>query len=153
MPRKSHMFAALVPLVAAVLLFRAFAIDFHSLQVVAAKLNLSWPLAVHPDATQVPITTNDGSQFAVNDGKTGGSPSNAHHDLHVPPKAHHHHHHEQTTVPPVPQFTRKIVAVGDLHGDMPNAQSVLQMAGVVDSEGKWTGNVDIFVQTGDIIDR
>ncbi|KZT73029.1 Metallo-dependent phosphatase [Daedalea quercina L-15889] len=50
-------------------------------------------------------------------------------------------------------FTRRIVAVGDLHGDMPNAQTVLQMAGVVDANGDWSGEVDFFVQTGDIIDR
>ncbi|TFY61470.1 hypothetical protein EVJ58_g4488 [Rhodofomes roseus] len=50
-------------------------------------------------------------------------------------------------------YTRRIVAVGDLHGDMPNAQKVLQMAGVVDEHGDWSGEVDFFVQTGDIIDR
>jgi len=50
-------------------------------------------------------------------------------------------------------FTRRIVAVGDLHGDLPNAQAVLQMAGVVDAYGNWTGEVDFFVQTGDIVDR
>jgi hypothetical protein len=27
------------------------------------------------------------------------------------------------------------------------------MARVVDSDGRWSGEVDIFVQTGDIIDR
>ena len=36
---------------------------------------------------------------------------------------------------------------------MPNAQKVLQMAGVVDAKGDWSGEVDYFVQTGDIIDR
>ncbi|PCH42207.1 Metallo-dependent phosphatase [Wolfiporia cocos MD-104 SS10] len=51
------------------------------------------------------------------------------------------------------KYTRRIIAVGDLHGDMENAQAVLEMAGVVDSHGDWTGNIDIFVQTGDIIDR
>ncbi|KAF9036144.1 Metallo-dependent phosphatase-like protein [Panaeolus papilionaceus] len=52
-------------------------------------------------------------------------------------------------------FTRHIVAVGDIHGDMANARKVLRFAGVVDDsdEAKWTGNVDWFVQTGDIIDR
>ncbi|KAJ7067071.1 Metallo-dependent phosphatase-like protein [Mycena amicta] len=50
-------------------------------------------------------------------------------------------------------FTRHIVAVGDLHGDFGNAQKVLQFANVVDSFGNWTGHADIFVQTGDIIDR
>lgn len=47
----------------------------------------------------------------------------------------------------------RLVAVGDLHGDIGNARQVLHMAGVVDAAGKWTGDVDVFVQTGDIIDR
>ncbi|KAF8627058.1 hypothetical protein AX17_006398 [Amanita inopinata Kibby_2008] len=50
-------------------------------------------------------------------------------------------------------FHRHIVAVGDLHGDLPNAQRVLEFSGVVDKAGDWSGNVDFFVQTGDIIDR
>lgn len=53
---------------------------------------------------------------------------------------------------PVP-FVRHIVAVGDLHGDLPNARRVLQFSGVVDDFGNWTGHADYFVQTGDIIDR
>jgi hypothetical protein len=51
------------------------------------------------------------------------------------------------------RFRRHIVAVGDLHGDMANARKVLQFSGVVDEEGDWSGDVDFFVQTGDIIDR
>jgi len=53
------------------------------------------------------------------------------------------------------KFERKIVAVGDLHGDIGNARTVLKFAGVVDDEGNWNkeGGVDFFVQTGDIIDR
>jgi hypothetical protein len=51
------------------------------------------------------------------------------------------------------QHSTRIVAVGDLHGDIGNAQKVLEMAHVVDSDGMWSGEVDIFVQTGDIIDR
>ncbi|EAU83101.1 hypothetical protein CC1G_11185 [Coprinopsis cinerea okayama7 len=50
-------------------------------------------------------------------------------------------------------FTRRIVAVGDLHGDLPNARKVLKFSGVVDEEYNWSGEVDYFVQTGDIIDR
>jgi hypothetical protein len=50
-------------------------------------------------------------------------------------------------------FTRRIVAVGDLHGDLGNAHKVLEMSGVVDEDRNWTGNVDFFVQTGDIVDR
>ena len=51
------------------------------------------------------------------------------------------------------KHSTRIVAVGDLHGDIGNAQKVLEMARVVDSDGMWSGEVDIFVQTGDIIDR
>ncbi|KAF8514535.1 Metallo-dependent phosphatase-like protein [Hysterangium stoloniferum] len=51
------------------------------------------------------------------------------------------------------QYTLRVVAVGDLHSDYDNALKVLQMADVVDNEGNWSGNVDYFVQTGDIIDR
>lgn len=50
-------------------------------------------------------------------------------------------------------FIRRIVAVGDIHGDMQNARRVLRFSGVVDENGDWTGNTDFFVQTGDIIDR
>ncbi|QRV75188.1 hypothetical protein RhiJN_03203 [Ceratobasidium sp. AG-Ba] len=51
------------------------------------------------------------------------------------------------------QFTRRIVAVGDLHGDLVNMKKVLTMAGVIDRAGNWSGDVDFFVQTGDIVDR
>lgn len=54
---------------------------------------------------------------------------------------------------PRPRFKRRIIAVGDIHGDLVNAHRVLQMANVVDEDGFWTGNVDVLVQTGDIIDR
>lgn len=54
---------------------------------------------------------------------------------------------------PRPRFARKIIAVGDIHGDIGNAERILQMAGVVDEDNNWSGNVDVFVQTGDIIDR
>ncbi|KAH6913354.1 Metallo-dependent phosphatase-like protein, partial [Coprinopsis sp. MPI-PUGE-AT-0042] len=50
-------------------------------------------------------------------------------------------------------FIRHIVAVGDLHGDLPNARKVLRFSDVVDADYNWSGNVDYFVQTGDIIDR
>ncbi|KAH0833044.1 hypothetical protein J3R83DRAFT_12035 [Lanmaoa asiatica] len=60
---------------------------------------------------------------------------------------------EVTIDEPRPRFSRRIVAVGDIHGDLYNAGRVLQMAGVVDEDGNWSGDVDVFVQTGDIIDR
>ncbi|RKP08185.1 Metallo-dependent phosphatase-like protein, partial [Thamnocephalis sphaerospora] len=49
---------------------------------------------------------------------------------------------------------RRIVAVGDLHGDLKSTLNVLRMAGVIDKEDKWAGgNNTILVQTGDLIDR
>lgn len=53
----------------------------------------------------------------------------------------------------VKPFVRHIVAVGDLHGDLPNARRVLHFSGIVDEYGNWTGHADFFIQTGDIIDR
>ena len=50
-------------------------------------------------------------------------------------------------------FVRKIVAIGDLHGDLENARKAMRMAGVIDASDNWTGAVDFFVQTGDILDR
>ncbi|KAJ9083084.1 hypothetical protein DSO57_1038243 [Entomophthora muscae] len=49
---------------------------------------------------------------------------------------------------------KRIVAVGDIHGDFQNALKVLKMAGVTDDKGKWIGgNNTTLVQTGDILDR
>ncbi|KAG8744551.1 hypothetical protein FRC12_014775 [Ceratobasidium sp. 428] len=56
-------------------------------------------------------------------------------------------------VPKDGRYIRRIVAVGDLHGDLRNMKKVLTMAGVINHAGDWSGNVDFFVQTGDIIDR
>ena len=47
----------------------------------------------------------------------------------------------------------RVVAVGDLHADLDQALAVLQMAGVVDASGQWSGGTDTLVQTGDTTDR
>jgi hypothetical protein len=47
----------------------------------------------------------------------------------------------------------RIIAVGDLHGDLEAARRALKLAGVVDAAGHWTGATTIVVQTGDILDR
>ncbi len=47
----------------------------------------------------------------------------------------------------------RIVAVGDLHGDVANTLSVLQMVSLVDGSGRWIGGDAVFVQTGDTTDR
>lgn len=47
----------------------------------------------------------------------------------------------------------RVVAIGDLHADLPQALAVLKMAGVVDATGHWAGGETILVQTGDTTDR
>ncbi len=48
---------------------------------------------------------------------------------------------------------RRIVAIGDLHGDLEAARAALTMAGAMGPEGHWSGGEMILVQTGDILDR
>jgi hypothetical protein len=56
-------------------------------------------------------------------------------------------------VRPVVAEPDRVVAVGDLHGDLDNALGVLRMARVVDAGGHWNGGATILVQTGDLMDR
>ena len=120
-----RLLAVLVPLSAIILIARSYN--------VSARIQLSWPLAIHPDGQ------DDGAQIPLNadksaNGKSASAPG------------------EVADSKPG-TFSRKIVAVGDLHGDLGNAYKVLKMAGVVTEAGDWSGDVDFFVQTGDIIDR
>ncbi|XP_028768911.1 shewanella-like protein phosphatase 1 isoform X1 [Neltuma alba] len=50
---------------------------------------------------------------------------------------------------------RRIVAVGDLHGDLGQTRTALEMAGVLSSDGQdlWTGGETVLVQLGDVLDR
>jgi len=47
----------------------------------------------------------------------------------------------------------RIVALGDLHGDLEAAQEALRLAGAMDEDGHWSGGRLVLVQTGDILDR
>ena len=47
----------------------------------------------------------------------------------------------------------RIVAIGDLHGDMGAVRRALRLAGAIDASNKWIGGSLIVVQTGDQIDR
>jgi hypothetical protein len=50
--------------------------------------------------------------------------------------------------------SRRIIVVGDLHGDFENTCNVFRMAGLIDTNQNWAaGNATIFVQTGDVVDR
>ncbi|KAJ0020448.1 hypothetical protein Pint_32455 [Pistacia integerrima] len=50
---------------------------------------------------------------------------------------------------------RRIVAVGDLHGDLDQTRYALEMAGVLSSDGQdlWTGGETVLIQLGDVLDR
>jgi hypothetical protein len=47
----------------------------------------------------------------------------------------------------------RIVAIGDLHGDLDHARRVLRLAGAIDDRDRWIGGNLVVVQTGDEIDR
>jgi len=51
------------------------------------------------------------------------------------------------------RISGKIIAVGDLHGDLQNARTVLRMAGVINETNDWSFGRKTLVQTGDILDR
>ena len=47
----------------------------------------------------------------------------------------------------------RLVAIGDLHGDLEHARRALRLAGAIDARDHWAGGRLIVVQTGDEIDR
>lgn len=47
----------------------------------------------------------------------------------------------------------RIVAIGDLHGDLAAARAALRLAGAIDSTDTWIGGDLVVVQTGDVLDR
>lgn len=51
------------------------------------------------------------------------------------------------------KFKQRVVAIGDLHGDLPHAIRVLRLAELIDTRNKWIGKKTVLVQTGDIVDR
>jgi hypothetical protein len=47
----------------------------------------------------------------------------------------------------------RVVAVGDVHGDVDALKDVLRLANLIDEKGRWIGGKTHLVQTGDIPDR
>lgn len=47
----------------------------------------------------------------------------------------------------------RLVAIGDLHGDLRATREALRLAGVVDDRDRWIGGKTVVVQTGDQLDR
>lgn len=51
---------------------------------------------------------------------------------------------------PAPQ---RLVAIGDVHGDLGSTREALRLAAAIDSEDRWIGRDLVVVQTGDQLDR
>jgi hypothetical protein len=47
----------------------------------------------------------------------------------------------------------RIVAFGDVHGDLEATRKALRLAGVIDEQDRWVGGQTVVVQTGDQLDR
>ena len=47
----------------------------------------------------------------------------------------------------------RVVAIGDVHGDLQAARKALQLAGAMDEKDNWIGGKLVLVQTGDQLDR
>jgi len=50
-------------------------------------------------------------------------------------------------------FVERLVAIGDLHGDLEATRGALALAGAIDTDDRWIGGGLVVVQTGDILDR
>jgi len=48
---------------------------------------------------------------------------------------------------------QRVVALGDLHGDLTALRHTLRLAGLIDEQDGWTGENSILVQVGDQLDR
>ncbi len=73
---------------------------------------------------------------------------------------------EPATPPPAPESTppeatiplrlpapERLVAVGDIHGDLDALRRVLRLGGAIDAEDSWVGGDLVLVHTGDSLDR
>ncbi|CEI92812.1 hypothetical protein RMCBS344292_07062 [Rhizopus microsporus] len=58
-----------------------------------------------------------------------------------------------TTVLAIHVDDRRIVAMGDLHGDLANTLSILKFSKIIDDDQRWIAGNTILVQTGDVVDR
>ncbi|MCA9658976.1 MAG: calcineurin, partial [Myxococcales bacterium] len=48
---------------------------------------------------------------------------------------------------------KRIVALGDVHGDLEATRHALRIAGAIDGDDRWIGGDLVVVQTGDQLDR
>jgi hypothetical protein len=47
----------------------------------------------------------------------------------------------------------RVIAIGDLHGDLEAARQALRLGGAIDANDQWIGGDLVVIQTGDILDR
>ncbi len=57
------------------------------------------------------------------------------------------------STPSVIPAVGRIIAIGDIHGDMSALLYSLKKAAIIDANGIWMGGNDIVVQVGDVLDR
>jgi hypothetical protein len=60
------------------------------------------------------------------------------------------------TLSPIPlrlPAPKRLVAIGDLHGDLGGARAALRAAGAINVSDSWIGGDLVIVQTGDVLDR
>ncbi len=56
-------------------------------------------------------------------------------------------------IPLVAQGAARIVAIGDIHGEIEGFKNILKAAGLTDANGRWSGGRTQLIQTGDYTDR
>ena len=54
---------------------------------------------------------------------------------------------------PTASLARKVVAIGDVHGDLGALRGALRLAGAIDAQDAWSGGAMVVVQVGDQLDR
>src|SRR5690606_16950127 len=47
----------------------------------------------------------------------------------------------------------RLVAIGDVHGDLEGLRDALRLAGAIDAKDRWVGGRLVVVQVGDLLDR
>ena len=53
----------------------------------------------------------------------------------------------------IPKRRKRLIVVGDVHGQYKPLATLLQHAGLIDNKLNWTGSQDRLIQMGDILDR
>jgi len=71
----------------------------------------------------------------------------------APPRATRKHLPQESTTEFRAPAAERVVAIGDLHGDLKATRRALQLAGAIDTNDQWVGGKLVVVQTGDMLDR